>query len=194
MTPSELIAALQAQGVDLTVVDGAIRFRAPVGVMTPAVVAALRAAKPEVMGLLAPKVVLAEPVMPTVIPAPAPSTPTPARPQVPLMQEADQRDPVLKTIPLPGPTAGGTWLFTAGPREAGVVVRVVGAAGGFAALSFDVAELLPNVFSFASPGGQVIIVPSGAADLVVRVKPRMALYAKGSVAGVIVSLSGSDLE
>lgn len=217
MTPAELIHVLRAHGVNLTVVDGAIRYRAPAGVMTPDVIAAMRTAKSQIIALLSPTpapVVVApavKPQVPTVMPGqgsylggslgeivsiattsvdvePNPKpTPKPA---------AEHRDAILRTGALPaGPTVGSRLLFTASKsRAALVVVRVLSPPGSFAAVAFDPSQLLPNSFSFANPSSDVFMIPSSADAPIVRVKPGQSLYGKGSVAGVIYSISASDID
>jgi len=67
------------------------------------------------------------------------------------------------------------------------VLRVVGPAGSFAAFSTDPTEVnRPDMP--AIPTGNVVIVPSGQFHSI-RLRPREAVYGKGSVAGVLVSVT-----
>jgi hypothetical protein len=54
MTPAELLHACQSRGIRLSVVDGALRYRAPGGALTPDLRAALQVAKPALVRLLQP--------------------------------------------------------------------------------------------------------------------------------------------
>ena len=52
MTASDLLGWLRDRGVTFTTAGGQLEYDAPLGVMTPEVLAAVRAAKPELLDLL----------------------------------------------------------------------------------------------------------------------------------------------
>ena len=68
-------------------------------------------------------------------------------------------------------------------------VRVVAPIGGWAVLAFSVGEL--NNASENIPTGDTLIMPAGDQQEF-RLPPRQALYAKGSVDGVIVSVVSAE--
>ncbi len=99
-------------------------------------------------------------------------------------------------------------IATAGTEPYEVVVRVVEPPGGHAVLSFEPNELNPGPLGSVStlstnfsqfPVGDVLVIPSGQFQ-VVRLRPKQALFAKGTVdtdgsqgvTGVIVSVTGAD--
>jgi hypothetical protein len=113
---------------------------------------------------------------------------TPTR-RVPLMK----RPPVVKTVLLPPLTAASSvMIFATGELPAMVVVRTINPPGGYAAIAFD-----PNQLASLTPvltSGDVLIIPAGQDSPVIRVGPRQALYGKGNLAGVAITLSAADLD
>ena len=57
LTPREFLSKLDAHGIRVYVQDGDLKVRAPKGILTPAVVASIQAAKPRLLTLAFPKVI-----------------------------------------------------------------------------------------------------------------------------------------
>ena len=77
-------------------------------------------------------------------------------------------------------------IATATDRPCRATVRVVAPSGGFIAVAYSPSELnVPGLD--AIPVGDTLIMPVGDVQEM-RLSPRQALYAKGSVPGVVVSV------
>lgn len=116
-------------------------------------------------------------------PLPAPVATWAAPPRAELGRSADSRIETFRLGTSPSRIATGH-----GARSR-VVVRAVSQAGQFALISADAAEL--SIASTAAPSGGVAVVPVGQ-DNTFYLRGRQALYAKGSAAGVTVSVLEND--
>lgn len=87
---------------------------------------------------------------------------------------------------LTDPRSEAVRIATATDRHCRATVRVVAPSGGFIAVAYSPGELnTPG--QDAIPVGDTLIMPTGDTQEM-RLSPRQALYAKGSVSGVVVSV------
>lgn len=104
--------------------------------------------------------------------------------------------PYMGTMRVPSltnPKSQAIRLLQAGDMPFEAILRVVGPAGSYAAFSVDANDLnlgspLPSV---SPPTGSTLIVQSGQHHPL-RLGPRQAVFAKGSVDGVIVSVNAGE--
>jgi hypothetical protein len=143
---------------------------------------------PEPLLLPAPPELPSAPEAPTVAPT-VPVAPTPLVTEWHRVRERPMNQGVLKSYTLPSLATAGSEavrLATAGDEATSVVVRTVSPMGSYAVLAFSAAELnTPGVGT--TPTGDTLFVVVGDKQRV-RLAPRQALFAKGSTAGVIVSV------
>jgi len=127
-------------------------------------------------------------------PAPAllgPAEPRPAGPE-PEMEPPERTAPSLvsRSFRLPAltdPDSGAVRIGQATDVEYTAIVRTIGPAGEWAAVSQNPSELTqPDLTTF--PVGDILTLPSGQWQKM-RLLPRQVLYAKGSVDEVVVSVT-----
>lgn len=133
--------------------------------------------------------------------APMLPVPAPPAPSVAAMAEQFQqlRAPQMNGEPSPEtrmkswtlPSTGEPYqIVKANRRPYRVVVRTVGPPGAFAIVSPDPTELAIN--TNAVPIGDTLIIPAGEQNEI-RLTPRQALYARGNVPGVCLSVTYTEL-
>jgi hypothetical protein len=129
---------------------------------------------------------------------PVPSAPAPSiaalqgqfqQLRAPQMNGEPSPETRMKSWTLPA-TGEPYQIVKASRRPYRVVVRTVGPPGAFAIVSPDPTELVTN--TNAVPVGDTLIIPSGAQNEI-RLTPRQALYARGNVAGVCISVTYTEL-
>lgn len=116
---------------------------------------------------------------------------------------------VMKTYFLPwlgDPFSQAVRVGTAGDEPYEVVVRCVAPPGSFAVFSFDANELNTMDLPVIAPGvtgpptgGDVLVIPGGQFQII-RLRPKMGLFAKGNIGpgaaippeGVVISVTGGD--
>ncbi|UCC72079.1 MAG: hypothetical protein JSV86_17175 [Gemmatimonadota bacterium] len=115
------------------------------------------------------------------VPVGPPSMNTPPR---------EYAQPITESFLLPGP--GGDAIRIASTTDVPYMVQVrpVDPPGAFAVLSFSPTELNIRGPGVAVPVGHTIIIPVGQWQTV-PMAPNSALYARGNIAGVTLSVSGS---
>ncbi len=98
-------------------------------------------------------------------------------------------NPTIRSYVLPAPGADSIRLVSSSDRPYTVMLRVVDPAGSFGMFSFDPSTLNSTT---PIPTGENIIIPSGQWQTV-PLAPHSALYGRGSVTGVTVSVTGSPV-
>lgn len=94
------------------------------------------------------------------------------------------------TLPQLGTLSMAVRVATGGREPTDVTLRVVGPPGGFGVFSADAAALnMPGIGTL--PIGDTLLLPTGDTQRI-RLKPRQPLYGRGSLAGVVVSVTMSE--
>ena len=113
-----------------------------------------------------------------------------AAPQEVVRKEPQHSMPVTKSVELPGPGVDAVRLVSSTDRSYMAQVRVVDPPGAFGIIGFDANELNISA-AVAVPQGNNLIIPVGQWQTI-PMGPHQALYGRGSIAGVTVSVSGHE--
>jgi hypothetical protein len=99
-----------------------------------------------------------------------------------------KRDSGFKTVTLPAPGADPTCLYRSRGYSVDVTVRAVSPPAQFATLAHNAVELQGGA---AVPIGNTFVLATGS-QMVIRLRPDQYLYARGSVAGVVLSYAAYE--